>query len=274
MPKQWRLNLALILTLGSGAVLVRLTQNRSIGDVLPLVIGALVMIAGVQYVLIFRGQARTQHPELRTAQAEYLQGKFQAVVDRLEEATAYELPNDVLVSMLTLQGNAYRQLGQLDLSEGTLQDAVQMDESNHYPLYGLGRTLLVSGEYAEAEGYLRQALVNGAKKSTRADHVLAQYYAGFDSDAMLEAALQASRVLRMEPHRTLMVNYVLYRLYSAQKPANEAQMQLAQNIMQNTAAGLTFWTAEAERFSHTPYGQRLAKDVQRIREIIGSEQDI
>lgn len=268
MPNQWRLNLALILTLGIGAILVGLTQGRSWGEVLPLVFGAFAMIGLAQYMLLFRGQKATNHPELRAAQEDFMKGNFQAVIERLEAATAGDLASDVLVSMLTLQGNAYRQLGQLDLSERSLQKAVQLAETNHYPLYGLSRTLLALGNYSEAEKYLSQALAHGAKKSTRADHVLAQFYAGSTNDHVLQSAFQASKVLRMEDRRTLLVNYVLYQLYSAQNPPNVAQMQLAQNIMRNTQAGLAFWEAEAKRFSHTDYGQRLGADVQHIRDLI------
>lgn len=268
MSQHSRLNIALILTLGSGAILVFLSQNRTIGEVIPLVLGVLIFIGVAQYIVLFRGERTTTHPELRTAQQEFMQGKFQAVIERLEQTTAFELPDNVLAAMLTLQGNAYRQLGQLDLSEGILQDAVQLQPDDHYPLYGLGRTLLVMGNYTEAQKYLSQALAQGAKKTTRAELALAQHYGNWPVSDVFEVARQAGKMMRLEPYRALMVNFMLYQFYGAENTPNTQQQQVARDIMRNTQQGLAFWQAEAERFSLTPYGRRLAKDVQKIRELI------
>lgn len=268
MLNHWRLNVALLLTLGMGAVLVNLTQNRTLGEAFPLIIAFFGSLGLAQYALLFRGHNIRNHPALRAAQQDFMQGDFESVIERLNEATSGEIADGTRVQMLTLQGNAYRQLGQLAESLDVLQTAVQLDAINPFPLYGLGRTLLVMGNYAEAENYLGQALTNGAKKSIRADWLLAQYYAELDADELLKSALQASKNLRMEAHRTLMVNYVLYQLYSAQNPPNQGQRELAQNIMNNTQTGLAFWTAEAERFSATDYGQRLGVDVQQMKDLV------
>ncbi len=268
MTQQRRLNLTLVLTLGSGAILVFLSRNRDVGEIIPLVMGVLIFIGVVQYVLLFRGQRTSSHPVLRAAQQEFMQGKFQTAIDRLDSALKDELTDEIRSAMLTLKGNTHRQLGQVEDSETALREAVRIQPEDHFPLYGLGRTLLVMGNYAEAEKYLTQALAQGAKKNIRAEHVLAQYYGDWPASEVLEVARQAGKMLRIEPYRALLVNYILYQLYGTENLQNAHQQQVARDIMRNTQQGVAFWQAESERLSQTPYGQRLAEDVARMREII------
>ncbi len=175
------------------------------------------------------------------AQRLYLAGDFAAARDLLESVRA-----KADARVLTLLGNTYRQLGQLDESEQVLSEAVDKAPDHYFPLYGFGRTLLSEGRYTEAVVAIRRALELNAPPVVRADLGEALYRLNLPEEAV--AALEA--VPTDEPHRALMVAYLLHRLGAADPPVAEV-----------VQAGLPYWEAAAERFRHTPYGLALARDV-------------
>ncbi len=178
------------------------------------------------------------------AQRLYLDGDFTATRDLLESARA-----KADARALTLLGNTYRQLGQLDESERVLSEAVDKAPNHYFPLYGFGRTLLSGGRYAEAAAALVRSLELDAPPVVRVDLAEAYYRLNMPEKAL--AALDS--VPTDEPHRALMVAYLLYRLGAADPPAAEV-----------VQAGLPYWEAAAERFRHTPYGLALARDVRAM----------
>lgn len=155
------------------------------------------------------------------------------------------------VQALTLLGNTYRQLGRLEESEQVLFEARNKHPDHYFPLYGLGRTLLVQGRYAEAAAMIEQALEHGAPPVVAADAGEAHYYAG--NTAAAQAHLTA--VQPEEPHRALMTAHLLYRLGAGEPP--DAAL---------VAAGLPFWEAQMRRFQQTPYGHALADDIRVMKE--------
>jgi len=181
------------------------------------------------------------------AQRLYLAEDFTRARDVLTQAL-HDTPDDV--NMLTLLGNTYRQLGDVESSERVLTDAVKLKQNAHFARYGFGRTLLVKGQYHEASEAFRRALEDGAPAVAWLDYAESLYRAGGDAQAVLEALDNGQESAAREPHRALLAAYLRHRVGDAPPP--DAAL---------VAQGLAYWQANAARFSHTPYGATLALDV-------------
>lgn len=213
----------------------------------------LVGVVGVVVVMqvIFMYANRGMVTAYTTAQRHYLDGDFETARTLLEGAVEKK-PNDY--KALTLLGNVYRQLGNLDKSEEVLTTARQIAPNHHFVLYGFGRTLLVKGQYVEAVQLFTQALEQGAPPTVQADLAEALYRADAPRQDTVNALHQAAPNVTQEAHRELLVAYLLHRLGEAQPP--EADL---------VKAGIAFWEASAERFRHTPYGTALMQEVEYLR---------
>ncbi len=218
---------------------------------LPALIGAFGLLVVMQ--VIFMWANRGLVTPFTQAQRAYLAGDFEAARDTLQRL---EQAGKADVRALTLLGNSYRQLGDLENSERVLTKAVSLGTSDHFPLYGFGRTLLVRGLYAEAAEAINRALALGAPPVVYLDLGEALFRQGQAEEA--RAALRASyEAASSEPHRLLMADYLLYQL-GAEPPPSRQRLQ----------AGLPFWQENARRFRHTPYGQSLAEDVRHMQALI------
>jgi tetratricopeptide (TPR) repeat protein len=184
------------------------------------------------------------------AQRAYLAENFEAARDLLE---ALRMTGKSDARDLTLLGNTYRQLGQLEASAAVLREALELRPNLHFSLYGFGRTLLVQGRYTEAVDTLRHALEAGAPLVARFDLADAYFRQGLWEEA--RAMLQDIRV--EETYRLLMSQYLLYRLEVGGQPTPE--------LIQS---GLSYWRAHAERFRQTPYGQALADDIRHMQTLM------
>ncbi len=185
------------------------------------------------------------------AQRFYLDGEIGQAIDLLEAVRKQDKAD---FRMLTLLGNAYRQVGDLAESEKALRQAVAIQPNHHFPQYGFGRTLLVQGNFAEALEAFQNAQETGAPEMILVDMGEACYRAE-DWDAAREI-LERAALLNIEPHQKLMTSYLLYRLHAGSPPDAD--------LLQ---AGLPYWDAAVERFAHVPYGQMLADDVYSMRAI-------
>lgn len=185
------------------------------------------------------------------AQREFMAGDFIAARETLLSLVNSDDKPDV--NAYVLLGNTYRHLSQLAESENALRQALQRRPDYHFPLYGLGRTLLAQGRYAEAEDAIQQALDAGAPTIVAFDLAHVAYRQGDDT-----AALDWLRRMPApdEPYRNLMSAYLLHKLGSADAPSARVIDE-----------GLPFWEAEAERFSHTPYGADISQDVAAMRRL-------
>lgn len=181
------------------------------------------------------------------AQRLYLAENFRQARDVLEKALL-DTPDEV--NLLTLLGNTYRQLGDVESSERVLTDAVKLKQNTHFALYGFGRTLLVKGQYSKAAEAFRSALDAGAPPIVWLDYAEALYRTGTDNPALLEALHNGQDAAMHEPHRALLAAYLGHRVGGAAPPTPSLVTQ-----------GLAYWQANAERFAHTPYGAALALDV-------------
>jgi tetratricopeptide (TPR) repeat protein len=140
----------------------------------------------------------------------------------------------------------------LDESEEVLTKALDLRPLDHFPLYGIGRTLLVKGQYAQAVDKIKQALDAGAPPIIQFDLGEALYRLEKMDEARQE--LTAATDVSQEPHRALMSQYLLYRLGAGQPPASDL-----------VTIGLPYWQENAIRFQETPYGQMLADDIQHMQ---------
>ncbi|MCU0511698.1 MAG: hypothetical protein MUE40_03915 [Anaerolineae bacterium] len=164
------------------------------------------------------------------------------------------------VEALVLLGNVRRSLGRLAESESVLRQALQRRPGYHFPLYGLGRTLLVQGQYAAAAPLIEQALHAGAPAAVAFDlgHALHRLGEARAAD-LLRQVLAAPAT---EPHRRLLAQHWLHHRGEAPAPPPDL-----------VAAGLDFWQAEITRFAATPYGQALKDDVAALAHA-GASQEI
>jgi tetratricopeptide (TPR) repeat protein len=216
----------------------------------PALIGFIGLII-VNQVIFMWGNRHMVTPYTR-AQRRYLAEDFDGariILEQLQESGAAD------VSALTLLANTYRQLGLLHESEEIVRKALLLKPSDHFPLYSLGRTLLVAGKYDEAVLALRQAVEAGAPEIVEFDLGEALYRAGNVPDARI--VLRRVRQMNQEVFRRLMTAYLLYRMGDDAPPGPEVMR-----------TGLTYWQSAAQRFHHTAYGQRLADDVREIQMLL------
>jgi tetratricopeptide (TPR) repeat protein len=214
----------------------------------PALIGFFGLVVVAQ--IIFMWSNRGMVTPYTQAQRAYLAEDFERARELLEQQVAADKAD---VKMLTLLGNTYRQLGLLDKSEQVLTKAIGLRPQDPFPLYGFGRTLLVQGHYAEAAETLQRAVEAGAPPIAQVDLGEALYRAEEPGQAL--PVLRAASALEQEPHRALLVHYLLHRLGEA-------------GGMPPSTEGLAYWQEQAERYRSTPYGAALADDVQHMRILI------
>lgn len=241
---QLALLLAAILWLLVGIVFVTQPELRT-----PATIGLVGLTIAMQAVVLWGNRGMVT--PYTQAQREFMAGDFVAARETLLSLLRSDDTPDV--DAYVLLGNTYRHLSQLDESEDALRQALQRRPDYHFPLYGLGRTLLAQGHYAAAADAIQQALEAGAPSIVAFDLAHIEYRRG-------NAAASLDWLRRMptpdEPYRNLMTAYLLHKLGSADAPSAYVIDE-----------GLPFWEAEAARFSHTPYGADIAQDVAAMRHL-------
>lgn len=216
----------------------------------PSMIAAAVVFLMVQGLVLW-GNRRMVTP-FTQAQRHYIAGEFAQAIDILEGVRAGA---KVDVQELTLLGNTYRQVGDLSKSARILYEALDISPQNHFPLYGLGRTLLAQGEYTQAAERIEAALVEGAPTVVRVELAEAYYRAGQPTDAL--RVLDALTTAPQEPYRILWVAYLRHRLAGGSAP-NRATL----------LAGLPYWRESALRFAHTPYSADLQADLTDLEALL------
>ncbi|KXK19576.1 MAG: Tetratricopeptide repeat protein [Chloroflexi bacterium OLB15] len=220
---------------------------------LPACIGAfgLIALSQVAVMLAYRDMVSP----LVKAQRDYLANDFEAAKTTLEELLRQGKAD---VRALTVLGNTYRQLGDLEASKAVLYEALNKNPEHQFPLYGIGRTLLSEGDYVGAVDALQRALAAGAPEVTRLDLAEALYRIEHDEEARAVLAAVDPQILDGDPARLLMFHYL-----NAQVTGADAKAAFP-------LEGLPFWEAMAERFSNTRYGRDLAVDVKRMQGVDAS----
>lgn len=247
-----RVQIALGISLLEGLVVLGAATLGS-ADQFPAV---LIFVAAASIMQFYALFSRSRSP-LAQAQQFFREGRFEEAAAELQA----RLQESSDVQALTLLGNTYRQMGRLAESESALRQAVQQQPDDPFPLYGLGRTLLAQGQFAEAANWIQKALDSGGRKVLRAELALTQYL-NEDMEKAGQTALQAARLLQLEAYRVLMVNYILHRTRSDSK---------AVSMMARVAHALPYWHTEAERFAATPYGMILKREMSLLESLLPKE---
>lgn len=241
--------IALILFMLALAILTTSEDLRT-----PAMIATAGLLVAMQVIALW-GNRHLVTPYTQ-AQRHFLAGDLVAARDTLladlVESDAHS--KRPAVDSLVLLGNVYRNLGMLDESARYLEDALSRKPSYHFALYGVGRTLLVSGKYEAAMQHIAQAIEQGAPPIVYFDLVHAAYRAG---DAERAARFLQDVPENIEPYQQLLLAYIQQRLVGSAEPAKSL-----------VEAGLTFWEAEAQRFQQTAYGKVVHQDVLALREML------
>lgn len=242
-PVRLALIMGVLLLAVTGAFVFILPQESR----LAACFGALGLTVVMQIAVLIA--YRNMVTPLARAQRDYLAGRYEDVIVAL---TPLRQADSADVKVLTLLGNAYRQLGDLPASTTVLYEALNKSPQHHFALYAIGRTLLSEGDYASAAGQFSLALDNGSPAGVNLDLAEAQWRAG-DSDTALASLERVpfSETLA-EPLRAWMLS--LLRLKLLNEPPDAAGL-----------AGDADWQRVAERLVHTPYGQALQHDIDDMR---------
>jgi tetratricopeptide (TPR) repeat protein len=249
--------------------IIGLSSGSESDDVLPIVVGIVVLMGITQIAVLFWGNHH-QKSALGLARREFLKGNFDVAAQLLEAnvKTMREQDQTPDHHMLTLLGNTYRQLNRLEASEKCLRESVALNPTDKLGLYGLGRTLLVKGDYQESADYIEAALRNGARKVVKAELALARYYDGRNRDETLKTLQGATRLLNLENYRALLVNYLLYNELHEQPQANARELTTTNKMMKKMASGIVYWEKQAAQYADTDYGRRLAQDVTTLKTLL------
>lgn len=229
-----------------GLAIVLLVVVLAVGGRLPdehrssVVIALVGLLVAMQAIFLYANRGMVTH--ITHAQRLILAGRYDEAASLLEQH-ADDAPD---VQTLTLLGGAYRMLGRVDDSLQILTKALQLSPKHHFARYSFGRTLLASGQYAQAIEAFSQALDHGAPAFARVDLAEAEYRAG--------RAFQLPDAAGLEPHVDLMARYILWR--TGQGGAPDAAL---------IDAGLQYWDKAAARFADTPYGADLQRDIDLMR---------
>jgi tetratricopeptide (TPR) repeat protein len=236
-PVQIALLVAALLLVGGVVALVNAPRDAR----LPILAGLgsllFVMQAGVLWAE--RGMVRP----FTAAQRAYLNEDFAAAITTLEAERAAGRAG---VRTLTLLGNAYRQQGQLEASRTVLYEALHKAPADHFPLYGIGRTLLTMGDASEAYAALAKAAAHGAPAAVWIDAAEAAWYAG-DTAAARDALAQADArdaFAQADAPRAWLARWLRWKLDGGEPPAPDT-------------AAAAYWQAQHARFAHTAYGDAL-----------------
>ncbi len=206
----------------------------------------LIAISQIAVMLAYRDMVSP----LVKAQRYYLANDFESAKTTLE---ALRQQDKADVRALTVLGNTYRQLGDLEASKAVLYEALNKSPEHQFPLYGIGRTLLSEGDYHGAVNAFQRALAAGAPELTRLDLAEVFYRLKLFEEARAALEIIDPRALDGDPARLLMFQYLNEQVIGSKV---ESPLPLE---------GLPFWEALVKRFSTTPYGQDLAVDVTRMQ---------
>ena len=192
--------------------------------------------------LIFLWASRGMISDYTRAQRHFLRGEFDHA-QRILTDHLIKHPKDV--QAMTLLGNTYRQLGDLDHSHAILLEAINIQPMNHFPLYGFGRTLLVAGQYEQALPIFQKSLKAGGHDIIYLDIGECAYHLG-DTTTAREALTTGLDRASADDNRVWMAQALLNTMDNIALPSLSDASQ-------------AYWTAQAHLFAHTPYGEALNK---------------
>lgn len=233
-PAQISFVMALLLAIP--AVILSLTGDETIRGYAVISLMASLFVAQLIFLWANRGMVN----DYTRAQRHFLRGEFGQAVTILNNHIQNH-PKDV--QAMTLLGNTYRQLGDLEASHAILLEAVNIQPMNYFPLYGFGRTLLVAGQFSQAITTFQKTLKAGGHPITYFDIGEAAYFDG-DVQIAREALQRALAEGDGDENRVWMANALLAQLDKTHIPPA-------------TDDSRVYWLAQADLFKNTPYGKAI-----------------
>jgi tetratricopeptide (TPR) repeat protein len=238
-PSQIALALAIVL------LVIALIISGNVPDLrTPALVAIIGLTLTIQAIVMWGN--RSLVTAYTRAQRLFLAGELREASQVLEQEIS-ELQSNrqpVKVDLLVLLGNVYRNLGQIERSENLLREACQKTPDYHFALYGLGRTLLVKGDFSAASDLIDRAAQTGAPATVLHDLAIAHACMG----DLVAAQEILQRVMPTDdPARQLMAAYI------------------GVGQVKPTPDMLVFWQGEYERFSATPYGQFLREFLSTVQ---------
>jgi len=210
----------------------------------PALVGLVTSLLFMQGLVLWAN--RRMVTPLTAARRHYLRGDFHQVIRLLASEVTSENPD---ADALTLVGNTYRQMGNLEESEKVLFKAVNISPEAYFPVYGFGRTALMKGDYDTAKQYLSRAIELNAPPATCVDLAEIHYRLG--------EIEQMKRMLEVAPS-------------DLDAPRQLMRMFLSEGnyrVTEDQEAALAYWEEMAKRFSHTAYGVALERDTKVMRQM-------
>lgn len=233
-PTQVAFVMAIILAVP--ALILSVTGDETIRGYAVISLMASLFMAQLIFLWANRGLVN----EYTRAQRHFLRGEFDEVIAILT-AHLQNKPKDVQV--MTLLGNAYRQLGNLQASHAVLLEAVNIQPMNYFPLYGFGRTLLVAGQFSDALAIFQKTLKAGGHAITYFDMGEAAYFGG-DFEIAHEALTRGLAEKAGDENRVWLAQTLLSHLDNTPRPTLPDDSRV-------------YWTKQATLFENTPYGGAL-----------------
>jgi len=214
---------------------------------IPARAGAFGLLLSIQLVILW-GNRRLISP-YHDAQQHFMKGDYQTARDILEQIP---LDDKVSVDALVLLANTYRHLGQYEDSLAVANRALDEKPDYHFALYGMGKTLMVTGVYEDASNFLTKALFQGAPDVVQFDLGYVYYLSG-DYQRATHHLNNILSLLADEPSQLLLAQHCLYQMRSGEQPS----IRLIEQY-------IDYWQSEATKFRDTPYGQALQTDVEML----------
>lgn len=214
---------------------------------IPARVGAFGLLITLQLVILW-GNRRLISP-YHEAQQHFMNGEYGLARDILEQAP---LDDKISVDALVLLGNTYRHLGQFDDSITVITRALEIKPKYHFALYGLGKTLLVTGEYRDASNFITKALSQGAPDVVQFDLGHAYYLLG-DYQRATHHFNNILSLVEDEPAQLLLVQYFLYNMQAGEQP-----------LRRLIQSHLEYWQDEATKYQSTVYGMALQSDIDAL----------
>jgi tetratricopeptide (TPR) repeat protein len=214
---------------------------------IPARVGAFGLLLTLQLVILW-GNRRLISP-YHEAQHHFINGEYSLASDILEQIP---LDDKISVDALILLGNTYRHLGQYDDSISVINRALELKPEYHFALYGMGKTLLVTGLYEDASNFITKALSQGAPDVVQFDIGYAYYLLG-DYQRSSHHFTNILSLVEDEPSQLLFVQYCLYKMQVGDQPSNRLILN-----------HLEYWRDEATKYRSTPYGMALQSDIDAL----------
>jgi tetratricopeptide (TPR) repeat protein len=210
----------------------------------PSLAGAIGMLGSMQAIALWGNRHLVS--VYTQAQRAFMNGDFAQTRALLEKLISdnQNAQKNTDIDVYVLLGNATRNLGDLQTSLRVLQHAVQSQPDYHFALYGLGRTQIVLGAYAEAITSIKKSILQGAPNVVKFDLGFA-YFLANDHEMAQETLLDILPSLN-EVHRQAMAQWILFRLGIGEEPTQETLRE-----------ALLFWQAEVKRFLASGYAQAV-----------------